>query len=149
MKGKDMKHLFEAHLQYKPEASPVTSSEGRIGKRLGSGDGKVKGLRIQGALRWDIYEKSGVVTGENRCQTNITGVIETHDGAQIQLDSTGFGMVPDSSQPNKWRMAAALNFNSSDERYAWLNTILGVWSGEFDMNTGQHRYQAYFHAIET
>ena len=144
-----MEKLFDVQLQYKPNMTTVTSAEGRIGKRLGGGNGTINGSKIKGSVRWDIYEKGGVVAGENRCQTNITGVMETKNGAQIQFDSTGFGMVPDSSQPNKWSMAAALNFNTSDERYTWLNSVLAVWSGEFDMETGQHRYQAYFHAIET
>ena len=86
--------------------SAVTSSEAKVGKRLGSGDGTIKGRpKVQGNVRWDIYEKGGVVSGENRCQTNITGVIETHDGAQIRFDSTGYGIVLDSSTQNIWSMA--------------------------------------------
>lgn len=128
-----MEKLFDIQLQYKPDMTQVTSPEGRLGKHLGSGDGTVIGEKLKGGVRWDIYEKGGVVTGEKRCQTNITGLIVTDDGSTIQFDSVGFGMVPDSSQPNKWSMAATRNFNTSAETYLWLNNVLAVWKGDFDM----------------
>lgn len=60
---------------YKPDMTAVTSIEGRTEKRLGNGDAKVKGLQIEGTVRWDIYEKDGGVTGENRSLINIAGHI--------------------------------------------------------------------------
>lgn len=134
-----LKHLFDAELQYQRKMPAVTSPEGNIGTRLGSGDGRFDGSRLRGTIRWDIYEKQG----RSQCETNIAGVIETDDGAQISFDSLGFGMVPDTSSPHRWSMVAALRFESEDQRYTWLNTFLALWEGEFDMQTGRHRYRAY------
>ncbi len=135
-----MEKLFDIVLQYKKELAPLALSGNQTGKLLGSGDGQLKGEKLAGTVRWDIYEKGGVVTGDSRCQTNITGIIEAEDGAQIHFDSTGYGFQ---AEPDRWTMVATLNFTTSDERYAWLRSVLGIWSGQFDTQTGQHRYQAF------
>jgi hypothetical protein len=99
----------------------------------------VNGPRLQGRIRWDLYER----VGEVRCETNFTGVIEADDGAQIRFDTMGYGMVPDRSNPHRWHMVAAVQFDTTSTKYAWLNTVLAVWNGEFDMATYRHRYQVY------
>jgi hypothetical protein len=139
VRNKRLEPLFEVELQYQPGMEAVTSPEGRLGEYLGSGDGTVKGPNIQGTVRWDLYE----VTGEVRCQTNFAGVIDTDDGAEIRFDAQGFGMVPDGSKPHEWHMANAGQFDTQDEHYAWLNTVLALWDGEFDMETYRHRYRIY------
>jgi hypothetical protein len=131
--------LFEIELQYREGLEAITSPEGKLGEYLGSGDGTVRGAKLQGMIRWDLYEK----LSETRCQTNFAGVIETNDGAQIQYDAKGFGMVTDKSKPNEWHMTYAVQFDTKDERYEWLNTTLGLWDGEFDMATYRHHYQVY------
>ncbi|MFQ5675826.1 MAG: hypothetical protein ACE5G1_08030 [bacterium] len=40
-----------------------------------------------------------------------------------------------------------LIFTTSEEMYAKLNVGVGVCNGEFDMETGQHRYQAFHHTV--
>ncbi len=131
--------LFEVNLQYKQGLPPITSAEGRIGQYLGSGEGTVSGERLTGTVRWDLYE----AVGETRCETNFAGVIETSDDVQIQFEAKGYGMVRDSSKPNKWTMVAALQFDTTDNAYAWLNNTIAVWDGEFDMETYRHHYQIY------
>jgi hypothetical protein len=131
--------LFEVELQYREGLAAITSPEGRIGQYLGSGDGTIKGSRLQGAVRWDLYE----IVGELRCQTNFVGIIKTEDGAEIQFDATGFGIVTDRSKPNRWHMVNALQFATTDRRYEWLNTLLALWDGQFDMQTYRHYYQVY------
>ena len=127
-------HLFELELQYRKEMAAVTSSEGKVGKYIGSGDGKVKGSKIQGTVRWDIFEKQA----EPVCDANFTGVIETNDGAQIQFHTLGFFQKDKSS--SKWSLASGLQFDSSDERYKWLNPRLAILEGVFDMDTGSMRF---------
>jgi hypothetical protein len=131
--------LFQVELQYREGLAAITSPEGRIGQYLGSGDGTIKGQRLQGAVRWDLYE----VVGEARCQTNFAGIIETNNGAKIRFDAKGFGMVSDRSKPHRWHIANAVQFDTEDKRYDWLNTILALWDGEFDMETYRHSYQVY------
>jgi hypothetical protein len=138
----NLEPLFEIELQYKEALEAVTSPEGRIGQYLGSGGGTIKGQKLNGTIRWDLYE----IVGETRCQTNFAGIIETDDGARIQFDAKGFGMVPDRSKPNKWYMVNAIQFDSEDRRYDWLNMVLALWDGEFDMETYRHFYQVYTRA---
>lgn len=42
-----------------------------------------------------------------------------------------------------WRNISGIFFETKDERYQWLTEIMGVWEGEFDMESYQHRYQIY------
>ncbi len=82
--------------------------------------------------------------GEDLCRIHPGGVIETDDGARIWLDARGYGLRgPDRSQPHLWRLTAALHFATTDARYHWLNTTLGLWEGTFDERSGRARYQAY------
>lgn len=139
----DLELLFEIELQYREGMSAVTSPEGKIGQYLGSGDGTINGQPLQGTVRWDLYE----VVGETRCQTNFAGIIETDGGGQIHFGAKGFGMVPDPSKPNEWRMVSAVQFDTKDNRYEWLNTVLGLWDGKFDMETYHHHYQVYVRGV--
>ncbi len=49
----------------------------------------------------------------------------------------------DRSAPHTWHMVEALQCETTDDTYTWLNTALAVWGGEFDMTTSRHRYHAY------
>ena len=102
--------LFEVALQYRPGMAAIMPTEGRSGDYLGSGDGTVNGPTLQGRARWDLYEQVGAV----RCETNLVGIIETHDRAQIRFDAKGYGMVPDRSAPHTWHMVEALQFETTD-----------------------------------
>ncbi len=133
-----LEQLFDAELQYRPEMAPVVSAEGRTGRLLGSGDGQIRGARIKGRIRWSIFEDQGA--GE--CKTNIAGFIETDDGSRIAMETRGFGVVPDSARPSHWRMSAAIQFKA-EGKHAWLQSVLAVWDGSFDMDTGRHSYRAY------
>jgi hypothetical protein len=138
-----LEYLFDLALQYRPGSAVVTTAEGRVGKRLGGGDGTIDGPRLQGKVRWDIYERGGVVTGEDRCEINIAGMIETADGASVDFDAKGYGLVPDTSKPSEWSIAAVTQFHTLDERYTWLNSLLAPWHGGLDMQAGRHQYQVF------
>ena len=147
---KQPQSFFEASLQFVPDMEPVVSKENRIGKLMGSGTGEIKGERLKGTVTWTLFEVVGDV-----CQTNLAGIITTEDGADINFDSQGFGLVPDKAKPNDWHMVASLTFNTKDERYSWINSVLANWDGEFIMQTGtedwfsnKHSYQAYISTEE-
>jgi hypothetical protein len=131
--------LFDMELQYKQDMPVVTSSKSIVGKLLGSGIGTVKGPKIQGTVRWDLFEEQSDAV----CKSNLRGVIETNDGATVHFDTMGFFMRPDKSNSRKWITTAAVSFNTTEKSYEWLNTALAVWEGEFDMGTYRHRYRAY------
>jgi hypothetical protein len=132
--------LFDLTLQYGPEMAPVVPSQGREGTLLGSGDGRGEGPRLRGAVRWSIFE----VTGAERCKLNLVGTIQTEDGRSVKFNAVGFGIVGDPRLPNRWHMNAAVQFSTDPEGpHAWLNPLLAVWDGRFEMQTGQHVYRAY------
>jgi hypothetical protein len=143
VQNRRIEHLFEVELQFQQEMSIVTSSEGRAGEYIGSGDGTVKGPKINGVIRWDLFEERE----ETLCRSNLAGVIDTNDGAQIHFDSRGFFIKPDQSDANKWITSASVHLNTVDQRYGWLNTRLALWEGSFDMKTFRHHYQAYVQVV--
>jgi hypothetical protein len=55
----------------------------------------------------------------------------------------GFFRRPFKDKPHLWVTSAAVSFETADARYTWLNPVLGVWEGTFDMASYQHHYQAY------
>ena len=134
-----IEHLFEMELIYKQGLPPISSADGKLGEYIGSGEGKVTGLRIRGTVRWDLFE----TRGENLCQSNLCGVIDTYDGAQFEFDSLGYFMRTDLSNPNQWITSAAVTFKTTADQYAWLNNLLATLHGEFDMGAYRHRYQFY------
>jgi hypothetical protein len=131
-----LEHLFDAELQYRPGMSPIVS-EGD-GQLIGSGDGVVRGERLDGSLRWTLYEQPGAFV----CQMNPVLAIFTGDGAELRADGRGYGRR-DRPDDGLWRVAATLLFETDDERYAWLDRRLAVWEGEFDADAERARYRAY------
>jgi hypothetical protein len=139
IRNEHLEHLFEMELQFRQELTSRPSPIDGIGEYVGSGDGIINGPRIHATVCWDLWEQQG----ETLCRSSLTGVIETHDEAKIQFDSRGFFIKPDQSNPNRWITTASVHFNTAEHHYEWLNRILAVWVGEFDMETYRHRYQAY------
>jgi hypothetical protein len=139
-----LEYLFELELQFRWEMPPVTSREAGEGEYIGSGEGTAIGPRINGTVRWDLFEKRE----ETLCRSNLTGVIETYDGIQIQFDSRGFFIKPDKTNPNKWITSASVYFNAAGSHYEWLNTHLAVWEGKFDMETFHHDYHVCLQVVK-
>jgi hypothetical protein len=132
--------MFDIELQYTERFTDAEQIPGRVGDYIGSGKGTVDGPTLRGKIpRWDLYED----VLETVCRSNLSGTIETDDGAQIAFDSMGLLMVPDKSQPHRWITSAAVMFETEDERYAWLNYTLGIWEGTFDMESYRHHYRVY------
>ena len=130
--------LFEVKLSY-VEGKPAVSMDGKVGEYLGSGEGTVAGGRLNGAVHWTLFEAQR----KTACESNLFGIITTEDGAEIRFDTMGFFRRPYKDKPHLWVTSAAVSFETDDERYAWLNPILGVWEGTFDMSSYEHHYQAY------
>jgi hypothetical protein len=94
---------------------------------------------LQGRVHWSIFEVQGPI-----CATTIVGVITTDDGATLEIETRGYGIVPDPDLPHLWDMPAVVRFRTESPAYQWLNTMLARWEGTFDMHHGVHTYQAYF-----
>ncbi len=145
--------LFEAALQYDNSVNVEVPTTGRTGDFIGSGKGTLTG-KIAGEVYWQFFAencaylwvKDGEEPPENQhlCKTNPGGIIKTADGAEIRFDAKGYGFRGyDESNPHLWKLTAALQFHTNDERYSWLNTSLGIWEGTFNENEGKAVYRAY------
>jgi hypothetical protein len=146
--------LFEARLQYQSDMEAVVSAETQEGELIGSGDGRVSGDLLSGIVRWSMYAgncayvfvRAGLEppAGQHLCTVHPAGVIETSDGAQVWFDARGYGLRgADQSQPHLWVVTMAMQFTTTDPRYQWLNTTLGVTVSEFDERAGRALWRAF------
>jgi hypothetical protein len=146
--------LFEARLQYQSDMEVVVSAETREGELVGSGDGRVSGDVLSGNARWSMYAgncayvfvRAGLLPppGQHLCTVHPAGVIETSDGAQIWFDAKGYGLRgADQDHPHLWTLTMAVQFATTDQRYQWLNTTLGVVVSEFDECAGRALWRAF------
>jgi hypothetical protein len=81
---------FTIDLNYKKGKAQVLADPGRVGDYLGSGEGTIKGDRVNGKVHWDLFEKVEEIV----CESNLRGLIKTGDSATIQFDSLGFFRRP-------------------------------------------------------
>jgi hypothetical protein len=40
-------------------------------------------------------------------------------------------------------MVYAVQFETANKKYDWLNTTLALWDGQLDMKSYRHHYQVY------
>lgn len=146
--------LFEARLQYQSGMEAIVLAETREGELIGSGDGRVSGASLSGAVRWSMYAgdcayvfvRAGLEPppGQQLCTVHPAGVIATDDGAEIWFDARGYGFRgADQSQPHLWMLTMAVQFTTTDRRYQWLNAALGVLVSEFDERAGCALWRAF------
>ncbi len=133
-----MQHLFDAEMQATGEVklSPRGAQEG---ERVGGGEGQALGPRIKGKIRWSLFENST----KYACTMQMPGEIVTDDGATIWFEAQGHSIVPDENASSRWKLGGAWRFQTEDERYRWLNGMLALWDGDFDMGTGKARHRLY------
>ena len=146
--------LFDAELEYRTDMAPVVPPEGRVGKLLGSGDGRASGPQITGTVRFSFYEEGcpldpgfldappdvTLAEGDYLCKTNPGGVIQTDDGATIQFDAQGFALRLEANAPI-WKVASAIRFATDAPAYRWMNDVLGLYEGEFNERTGRGKWR--------
>jgi len=150
-----LKPLFEARLQYQSEMEVVVSAETREGELVGSGNGSVSGdlrsrdsslVDVRRELRLCRMSRAGLEPppGQHLCTVHPAGVIETSDGAEVWFDARGYGLRgTDQGQPHLWGLTMAVQFTTTDRRYQWLNTALGVVVSEFDERAGRAPWRTF------
>jgi len=154
-----LRPLFEARLQYQSDMEVVISAETREGELIGSGDGTVTGALLSGQARWSMYAGNCAYVfvqaelepppGQHLCTVHPGGVIATDDGAQIWFDARGYGLRgADQNHPHLWVLTMAIQFTTTDQRYQWLNSTLGVLVSEFDERAGSALWQAFVPRVD-
>ena len=151
--------LFEARLQYQSYMEAVVSAETREGELVGSGDGRVSGDVLSGNARWSMYAgncayvfvRAGILPppGQHLCTVHPAGVIATDDGAEIWFDAKGYGLRgADQGQPHLWVLTMAVQFTTTNQRYQWLNSTLGVAVSEFDERAGSGLWHVFVPPVD-
>ena len=96
-------------------------------------EGTVTGERINGSVKgnagadWMLTDANGIAT------LDVRVCIETDDGALIFV--TYEGRADWSEGPGTQPIYMAPKFETSDERYAWLNSIQAVGKGQLGRGT--------------
>lgn len=117
---------------------------------------KLRGEILQGGGDWETIQNESN-EGEEGGGERQTAYLDTrynlltHDGVCIFLKTTGTRTGPrkvleslgeeDKHQPNEYRMRLHLTFESGDERYKWLNSIVAIASSA--RNGDRVIYDAY------
>ena len=73
----------------------------------------------------------------------VPGEITTDDGTLIQFEARGQAVVRDGKAPSHWKVDGGFRFQTKDQRYLWLNSVLALWDSDFDMNTAKAFYRLY------
>ena len=95
--------------------------------------GRMTGDRISGAVKgnaaadWMLTSSAGVAT------LDVRVVVETDDGALIYV--TYEGRADWAEGPGTKPIYIAPKFETSDERYAWLNAVQAVGKGQLGAGT--------------
>ncbi len=134
-----LEHIFDMQIQA-TSANEVAPFGGREGYLAAAGEGTVEGAEIKGTVsRFSFFERN---REDGSCVHTLDGVIETEDGATILLDVSGV-LHPDQAGPGVWGVVSGVKFIAQDERYGWLNGVLGVGEGTLEPSTGQGRFHFY------
>lgn len=133
-----LERLFSAQISL---ATPQELGETPQGRRriIGITGGSFSGARLSGRVLpggadWQVVREDGVAVLDTRY------TLETHDGALIYVQNRGLRHGPpevmerlargENVDASLYYMRSHPSFETGDARYAWLNKIVCVGSGE-------------------
>jgi hypothetical protein len=94
------------------------------GQLYGTMAGTLTGERVRGELRLtNLAERRP----DNVNLPTLRGVLTTDDGATVWVELDGIATLRASDEARVF--VTACRFRTGDERYAWLNTVVGVLEG--------------------
>ena len=96
---------------------------------------------MKGTLTWSKLNRKFGETAYT--SAHLVGFLESEDGAEVTYRATGYGIIVDPEQPNRWLYTAKLSFEEPDAPFEWLTDVEAIWIGEFDVKSGRARYWAY------
>lgn len=145
--------LFDFAWQVDPAMGAVIPSDGREGTHLSDGVGTASGY-LSGTMRFSMYTADCPLdpgylelppgqpraTGDHICTVNPGAILQTEDGAAIELDFRGFGLRLESRAP-VWSVNGSLRMYTTAVRYRHLAEQLHVFEGEFDEQSGTGTYR--------
>ena len=122
-----VRHLYEITLE--TSGAPITLPGGPQGTRMivGVEGGRFEGERLKGTVvapggDWVTQRPDGSI------KLDVRVILQTQDGANILVTYNGIGVVVE----GRLEARCAPLFETSDERYAWLNNIQAIGIGKLD-----------------
>jgi hypothetical protein len=97
---------------------------GSGGQLYGTMEGRLVGERVTGELR---LTNLAARRPDNVNLPTLRGVLTTHDGAAIWVELDGIATLRPSDEARVF--VTGCRFRTGDERYSWLNTVVGVLEG--------------------
>jgi hypothetical protein len=97
------------------------------GQLYGTMDGRLAGDRLQGALRLTNLAPR---RPDNVNLPTLRGLLTTDDGAAVWIEMDGIATLRPAD--NARVFVTSCRFRTGHERYAWLNTTLGLVEGVLD-----------------
>jgi hypothetical protein len=117
----ELAELGELQLTY---TSLESLDYGSGGQLYGTMEGRLVGERVRGALR---LTNLAARRADNVNLPTLRGVLTTEDGAVVWLELDGVATLRPSD--NARVFVTACRFRTGDERYGWMNSVLGVLEG--------------------
>ena len=121
-------HLCDMTLDYEGAPAMVRPYSGQEGTVFGAGAGVASGERLHGTVKWFNYahrRSDGVML------PTMTGAVTTDDGATILFTMQGrtnFTVTGEGARQTGNQLFSVF-FETEDERFRWLNTVVCVMEG--------------------
>jgi hypothetical protein len=119
-----LEDLGEINLRYTSVEIVDSESGGRV---YGAMEGRVSGERLSGQLRLTNFAPR-LPDGTNR--PTLRGLLVTDDGARCSVELDGVAAIRESDSTRTF--IEAVRFETGDERYLWLNSLLAIFEGVLD-----------------
>jgi hypothetical protein len=100
---------------------------GSDGQLYGTMEGGIRGERVSGLLHLTNLAHR---RADNVNIPTLRGVLTTDDGAKVWVELDGVATLRESD--NARVFVTGCRFRTGDERYRWLNGVLGVLEGVLD-----------------
>ena len=143
-------HLFTMHAQLQAPPQVIGPVPEGIRVTFYIAGGRIDGPRLRGTLQasgadWFTLRRDGVG------QLDVRGVIETDDGALIQVDYLGLGDAGEQGYENflagqlppRLTLRTGPRLRTAHPAYQWLHRLYCVGVGEADLQTFEVRYEVY------
>lgn len=97
---------------------------GSGGQLYGTMEGRLVGDRVTGSLR---LTNLAARRADNVNLPTLRGILTTEDDAVVWMELDGIATLRASDEARVF--VTACRFRTGDERYSWMNTVLGVLEG--------------------
>ena len=143
-----LEYMFEFTTGFK---TPVSAGQGPLGERIVADltGGTFEGPKLKGTVRASGADWA-LIGPDGNLRLDVRVVLETDDGAVIYMPYRARMVVNDALREvlneesgeagygdSYW--ISQVQFETGDERYAWLNTIMAVGEGKLAPNSVSYR----------